>query len=362
MSGVKYFYTYNLDGTLHTQSSSLGQFIGYSYDTAGHIAAISDTGLSAGTTRYAVALPTGVVNDLSTTINLTHTDVKDATAARTTTFSYDAAGRVSREKVTENGADYQNTATTYDQLNRIATLTDLRYTTQYEYDAAGNRTHIAATYYDHTKALQTQELWYAYDSMNRVKISQGVITSTNTVNISDSQGTLLTYDAAGHRVSATTYGNQLIRKIEQTVEVAGQIATNYSEFYALGTGRYTESYHYDGLGRLTTTYRDGQTETHYVSIDTGDALLDTQPLDQPLMVSHRYYDNASREIKEVYQGTLGNSINALAEYTRTSSVDNDGRVLSQATSTSSNGAITQLKSTVNYSYDAASRLLSYDTK
>ncbi|MES1192674.1 MAG: LysM peptidoglycan-binding domain-containing protein [Steroidobacter sp.] len=323
MAGTKYYYTYDYAGDLLTQTSSAGQNITYTYDEAGHASAIDDSGVK-----------------------------------RDTNYFYDKAGRVSREQVLENGVDFQDTLTTYDALNRISTLTDLRYTETYEYDAAGNRTHILANYYDHSKKWQTQDLWYTYDSMNRVAITDGVKTSSNTVGINSSQGTILQYDASGNRSTATTYGDQMIIMTQQDHQYTqgGPWVTTTS--YSLGSGEYKETYYYDGLGRLTTTVRGGKTS---IGVHGGTPVNGVS--DNVLSVNSVTYNNASLEISDDYWSTDTGSGSTLSEHLRKSQYDSDGRMVSQLTGLASGGSILggQTQSSVSFNYDAASNLTSYSS-
>jgi YD repeat-containing protein len=53
--------------------------------------------------------------------------------------------------------------------------------------------------------LRTQDLWYSYDNMNRVLISQGA-NVFDQIGTNTTQGVKLTYNAAGQRTSSETYG------------------------------------------------------------------------------------------------------------------------------------------------------------
>lgn len=130
----------------------------------------------------------------------------------------------------------------------MATVADPDYVVSYSYDAAGNRTHTAGQYYDHDgygiDNRETQDLWYTYDEMNRVLVSQGQ-RSGSTIAASV-QGTELTYDLKGQRASASTYG--------QHTDIDETISSGHSSFqYSYVNGSFTEQYTYDGLGRLLAT-------------------------------------------------------------------------------------------------------------
>ena len=108
-----------------------------------------------------------------------------------------------------NGLVNQDTQINYDAQNRIATLADIGYTDAYTYDLAGNRTHIYATYFDYSGVQQVSNLYYTYDAMNRVLVSQGVLTN-GIVQIASNQGVYLQYNLAGERSSASQYDGQVL--------------------------------------------------------------------------------------------------------------------------------------------------------
>lgn len=169
----------------------------------------------------------------------------------TTTYSYDAAGREARETVVVDGRQQADTRITYDALGRIATLDDPDYRLTYRYDGAGNRTVITNDYLNHKGEEQHQELYYRYDSMNRVIISQGVKTTgaVADITVTADQGTILTYDTKGDRTSVTTKGTVY----NEVVTVNGNQESFVWNEVAGPNGLSTTDYTYDGAGRLTTT-------------------------------------------------------------------------------------------------------------
>ena len=99
-----------------------------------------------------------------------------------------------------------DTVISYDNVGHISHLSGAGYSVNYSYDLAGNRTQIQAYYSTSTGSpMGTQDLWYAYDKMNRVVLSQAAETGT-TVAINANQGTILTYDWRGDRTSAVAEG------------------------------------------------------------------------------------------------------------------------------------------------------------
>jgi len=223
-------YQYNQAGQLLWETSAFGQNINYRYDEAGHLAGLIDRGAAHG---------------------LLFASTRD------TEYSYDAYGRRIRERLVIDGTTHQDATVTYDELNRLRTVTDLRDSVQYWYDANGNRTHIAATYRDNFGAWRTQDLWYVYDAMNRVTVSQGARTTgpIPEVTINTTQGVELEYNSRGERVGMRTYGKRLQWEqwtFEDVINGGVSSGSTYSEV----AGYNHEYYFYDGRGLLIDTLRE----------------------------------------------------------------------------------------------------------
>jgi len=319
-------WTYDRAGLATTQNSTTGQRLTFAYDAAGHLTRIADL---ANTTQASAA-------------GLQATN-------RVTDYGYDIAGRRIREKTVVDGRTHQDERTEYDAAGRISKLTDLRYTLTYTYDAQGNRTRTVSTYFDHQQVQRTQDLWYRYDAMNRVLVSQGV-NFNNAVVTSTVQGITLTYDYAGQRTSANTYGNQLIvyEEFEVWIPSMGEWVTDYR--WVLEHGYYTDGYSYDGLGRLTQMTRSGENRW---SAGGGGGYGEATTH----VIGTHAYDKASREITDVSWtmdsgagGHLG-----LRDRTRTSVFNDDSALVSQTT----RKGPTQTESVVTYNNDVAGVLRGY---
>jgi hypothetical protein len=157
---------------------------------------------------------------------------------------------------------HQDLRTSYDNLNRIETLSDIRYNLTYSYDGAGNRTHIAVNYFDNKNIGGTQDLWYSYDRMNRVLFSKAKKNASDQLYIDSSQGAQLSYDARGLRTGELSSG------------VRVWIDVGYFERSDLGF----KQYHYDGLGRLTITDFGTHQETREYDRASRLRLLTERPL------------------------------------------------------------------------------------
>jgi len=330
--GATYQYDYDQAGLLESQTSDLGQNRVYSYDAAGHLKAITENSTAAAGSGL-------------------------ASLNRTSTFNYDAAGRKARERVVIDGRVHQDTRIEYDALGRIASLDDPDYRLTYSYDANGNRTLIQASYLDHQLVSKSQELYYRYDEMNRVKISQGVRTAgaVPDVDITGNQGAILTYDAKGQRTSVRTHGNrfEIVEYLQDGVYQFRTVAD-----FTPTDGLASEYYAYDGLGRLVIISRESDKIVREIS--TGN-VVGGEWSSTP--ISQRSYDKASRQLTEINSAVDGPD---LVDRTTVTVYDDDGRAITQSTS---KGA--QLESVVTYGdagsdywnwyagYDAASVLRGY---
>lgn len=317
LGDTTYVYRYdhedgnNYAGLLRSVDSSIGQLTTYTYDEAGRVVSIVDLPDVEEVGEYNLRPDT--LYDLQV-------------VGRTTTFAYDFAGRRAREVTTVDDIVYQNTRIEYDALGRISQLFDSHYQASYHYDGVGNRTRIKTSYYegDSVQGTQkTQDLWYKYDSMNRVVVSQGrnfAGTVDADLSATTAQGTRLTYDEAGQRKSATTYGKAVITRQETTNGIPGEHGGEEVTTYQLGNGQTTEVYYYDGMGRLELVRKDG---LNYTSNE---------------------YDKASREtVNRQTALSESNTRRKVQVRTRTTSYDNDGLAHIQTTTFDGN-----LESTVTF--------------
>lgn len=127
-------------------------------------------------------------------------------------YTYDEAGNQVTKKEYINGKDKGTTIYTYDELNRLETVTEpsSRITT-YSYDKAGNR-EVEIIEHNGEKVVNT----YEYDDRNRLeKITtrvNGSVTETTSYTY-DNNGNQLMVTKNGERTVANTYDekNQLVR-------------------------------------------------------------------------------------------------------------------------------------------------------
>lgn len=234
---------YNGAGWLTSQTSTAGQNITYGYYANGYIASIRDNALKV-----------------------------------ETDFNYDENGNRTFEgrksivtAAGDHASPFENVKIVYDALGRIVRATDPRADLQYEYDAVGNVRHIHSEYNTLNGSEQKiQDLWYAYDSLNRFVITQGALIgergASGTHIDRGTSGITIAYDAASRRKSAT-YGTG-----------AGESYTGYS------TDGHTETYSYTNEGYLETVRING------------------------VLVNSRKSDAAGRVVENIRYGSDGVSI------------------------------------------------------
>jgi YD repeat-containing protein len=298
--GTTHTYAYDNASQLTSDTTSLGVSRILAYDSAGHLLSLTETGTPG------AGVPLTAVN-------------------RTTTFGYDAAGRKARERVVVDTRVHQDTRTEYDELGRIASVDDPDYRVRYSYDANGNRTRIQASYLDHQLVSRSEDLYYRYDAMNRVTISQGYRTpgAVPDIEINSTQGIRITYDTKGQRTSARTLGKRFAANEYRTNGVYQY--TLYAEITPTD-GLATEYYSYDGLGRLTTLGRE--TDLVIRETTTGNVIGGSWT---STVIGERQYDKASRQTQERTYSVEGTSL----VMRQTATVfDDDGRATTQQTSKS----------------------------
>ncbi|CAM3573341.1 hypothetical protein BOSP111201_13120 [Bordetella sputigena] len=165
--------------------------------------------------------------------------------------------------------------------------------------------------------MQSKNLWYGYDSMNRQTTVDGMDAS---LNINSAQGHKLTFDYNGNRISDTYWA--------KTLGANGSTA-----------GYTTERYQYDGMNRLVKTTRDGYT------------------------TDVRFYDSASRVVQSGIDTAVGGAFlaaNGLDNTYQHNQYDAAGRLIDQhVMMLKSNGALTQKSNTTYTSYDNAGNVLQY---
>jgi YD repeat-containing protein len=298
LAGVAYTYTYDgVTRQLLGQSNARGQSLSYSHDAAGQLTQVVDHALNQ-ITRYA----------------------------------YDAAGNRTFESTVQDGVTYQANRIAYDAQNRIIDVQgqdDLHL--HMDYDRNGNRLHerIRFTYpvapglgdigdtgdasdtgntsdtglfgraltefekqvYPHSGEAFSQDLWYAYDVMNRQTLVDGAVdgNADNLANLIDGQGHRISYNVNGNRKSDRHIGTQVSATALGTPGESGFAAPLYA--YASQRGLVTETYGYDSNNRLTS-----------VRGTAFDSQFQAQDASHDLLLDARQYDGADRLIASGPQG------------------------------------------------------------
>ncbi|MER7967158.1 DUF6531 domain-containing protein [Streptomyces ardesiacus] len=342
-------YTYDGRGLLSTATDPLGRTTTYDYNGAEQLTSAMDP--AGNTTTYAY-------DDAG---NLTKTT--DATG-EFVTRTYDSGGRLTSETDPLGG----KTTYTYDKVGRLLSTVSARgnltgadpaaYTTNYAYDAAGNRTKVTGP----TGAAVTTE----YDAVNRpVKVSDPLGNATsytydavdNVTKITDALGKTVTsvYDK-NNRLTSTT--NQLAKTTSYAYDADGNLLSRTSP---LGS---KQSWTYDGDGRQATavdprgnaTGADpAQYTTAYTYDEAGNLTSVTDPLGG---VTSTAYDAAGNVTKRTDSDkrVTAYGYDKLDQLTAVTAAD-DGKttynydaVGNLTKRTDANGHIT------SYVYDAARRL------
>lgn len=233
--------------------------------------------------------------------------IQDVALGTVTNYGYDLNGNKTFEGYQNaNGSTvYQSSNATYDELGRIKSITDTRYTVTYTYDKVGNRRSIVAT---QAGVSGSQSYWYSYDKLNRLLVSMGELdggpaatdTGIDRVVKGSGKGVRLLYDLAGNRAEAQyasgstevylyTKGGHLteVRKNSTTGELLstrtndllGRVKTYVEQRAANGpTPAYadTQNFTYDADGRVVKTISTSTkansstvtTDTYYTELPT----------------------------------------------------------------------------------------------
>ncbi|MEO6938252.1 MAG: LysM peptidoglycan-binding domain-containing protein [Collimonas sp.] len=207
MSSRTTSYAYNWAGLLASETGSTGKNVVYDYYSNGLVWTIKDNG-------------TGKI----------------------AFYEYDGDGNRTYESYRSiaNAYVYTQAQVEYDALNRVTSIKDLLYSVSYEYDAVGNRRHMAATYHDYVgNNKQSQDYWYAYDGLNRFTVTMGQLSGARGKDATDTSVSIVTGPKGGDGVYLAY--NEIGQR---------KLATYASD------GR-TELYDYDKLGYLTTQTING---------------------------------------------------------------------------------------------------------
>jgi YD repeat-containing protein len=260
LGDAEYTYVYDSAGQLIRQTNERGQNLRYTYDAAG-----------------------GLIR------------IEDMVSHQTTNYVLDLAGRHLRETVVMNGEVFEDNHLAYDILGRLIDSGDNRAHLTFEYDKAGNRTHVtthvlvAEVDDPDSEIAQNGSRYFVYDEMNR----QTAVDATDSYgHISSEQGHQLTYDLNGNRLTDRFWGNV----VKSTTVVISHVdretrEVTYSSIpvYEKSSGYVLETYSYDALNRLETVDRD-DTIVDLRSYDGAGRLVHSGPNNLPLDYAEKLND------------------------------------------------------------------------
>ena len=293
-------YTYDTLNRLKTVTSNTGEVTHYSYDAVGNQTELQHHNGTKALYSY---------DTLNRLIRLVHQDSQDATLAsfdytlsptgertkvtertKTTTYTYDALGRLTTETIEDSKNGDYTASYTYDGVgNRVQSIID-GVTTQYTYDENDRLTQQGgATYtYDDngntlTQTLDTNTTSYTYNSKNqlteqtsptqtiRYSYDSNGIRTSKTVNDVTTQylvdsnqpyAQVLQEREEGEVTVSYTYGSDLISQTRQDKTTTYHYdGLGSARFLSDESGMFTDSYDYEAFGKLLS--KEGNTTNHY---------------------------------------------------------------------------------------------------
>ncbi len=256
-------WTYDAVGRLKTQTDANGHTYTWVYDALGRATAETNALGQATTYTYdAVGNRLARTDGAGVTTSWTYDDMNGVTATGSGTLSYeygyDSGRRRTTMKTKVNGTVTETTTYTYDVRNFLLTKVDPSgFSLSYGYDAVGNRTNLTIG------SVLSQS--YTYDNRNRVSSITG-----------NGKTTSFSYDAASRLLSSTLpngtivtnafdNANQLLSRVH--VGQASLLASFEYDYDLSGnrtnmtTLEGVNSYTYDAHNWLTSAaYPDGRTQ------------------------------------------------------------------------------------------------------
>ena len=322
----------------------------YAYDAAGQLTQRQSSGASLGYVAGNVTQNVSYAYDAAGEI----TRIVDDSLNQVTTYAYDLAGRRVLERTVQIGVTYQDNHLAYDALGRLRDVADGHVHASFDYDAAGNRTHVhtsvnvaplgtASTAVDD---VRTGDRFFFYDAMNR----QTSVDAVDALGNIGQQGHTITYDRNGNRTSDTFYGNQVIDTHGTTIVIDydgdGQAiyGPDPGHTYSTHSGVTTESYAYDALDRLQSVVRDG-VQVDLREYDGSSDVVETGPgTNLPMGYAAALNANVAND------AVIGDAV-------RINRYDALGRLQKQSVYKSDNR--TASKYDITYAYDAAGNVQNY---
>jgi len=260
-------FAYDSDGRLATKTYPDSAAVSYTYTEHGQLSIVTD---SNGVIEYGY-------DNLNRLARVTRRDSLSNFLSEIT-YGYDWNGNRTSLTV-NNGMTTETTTYTFDELNRLASVTDASGVTEYTYDNVGNRETV--TYPNLTVAS------YTYDQLNRLKRLQNNKTSGEIIS-----SYAYELGPAGNRLSVTENTD---RRVEYSYDELYRL-TNEDIYDDGATLTEAISYTYNEVGnRLTKTDNNG---TISYSYDANDRLLTAGG------TTFAYDDNGNTRSKTDAAGTV----------------------------------------------------------
>ena len=261
---------------------ALGHPLSMSYYNTGRLATTTSTGVSNAWNTPGEYLGGGVwTNGAFITID-----------SRTQTFTYDKAGLVLTQVITEDGTYdeygywieqdlwwedpapvsfthiYSDQTATYDALGRLVTWSEAgssgvhhrdrklaQASRSFEYDANGNVRRASGTYRtvtaqgDNGTTNQTRDHWYRYDGMNRMVLAKGDLAGGAIVR---GGGNEIYYNLVGERAyTIDSVEGGATRREDYVYDSAGRLSEVKSGTNLSSAGTKRADFTYDAMGRVT---------------------------------------------------------------------------------------------------------------
>lgn len=256
LGGHQTEYTYNYNGLLLTEQSTQGKNMRYHYFSDGQLQQVVDN------TRLEVV---NYTYDAQGNVASKDSSRPGDWIVETDRYEYDALGRLLQ--VRRRHPDDKNPG--IPEPDRALLSID------YDYDAVGNirDTKVVANYTGYQQV--SRDDYFRYDANNRMILNKGQL-QNNTIVMTASQGSELTYDETGNINTAAVYENGLLQHYGYRYNTANQLETIRKNGYDFQTKAYDKAGNieketlYNTLGSISQHNVMGYTKGRLTSQTTSD--------------------------------------------------------------------------------------------